>query len=120
MLFSSRGERPSCDTTAVILSSRGSISPISSGYEDFIATYPENTHVEEASNLIEDIEFEPFEKDGSVEALEEFIENYPTNRHVQDARKALEAMKKKADAETTEQGVEAEPGGETTEAVAPE
>jgi outer membrane protein assembly factor BamD (BamD/ComL family) len=85
------------------------------GYEDFIATYPENIYVEESSYLIEDIEYGPFEKDGSVEALEEFIENYPTNRHVQDARKALEGMKEKAEADAVEQGEQAEPGGETAE-----
>ena len=63
------------------------------GYEEFIASYPENSHVEEASYLIEDLEYEPFKEAGTKESLEEFIENFPTNRHTEDARKSIEAMK---------------------------
>lgn len=63
------------------------------GYGEFIASYPENTHVEEASYLIEDLEYEPFKEAGTLESLEEFIETFPTNRHIENAREVIEEMK---------------------------
>jgi len=61
-------------------------------YQDFINKYPENEHIKEALQKIEDLEWEKAVKENKIEFFSDFTKKYPQNRHQEEIQHILEQL----------------------------